>query len=276
MHQEMAQIMVTGRESLSRQSLAGSWLDTFQMLMGSRPHKPSFVIFETGQSGCMTLVKWFQARRTITFQENILSRKVQFPRLSVYQHIRQSEGEVYGFSTTVEQLRHVQGLADPNQFLQDLRRGGCRVIYVRRRGALRQAIAVLKTYNIHDQPDEKNHPSRLSHGSSHKLTINVDELLACLQYLDHQRIEANAILHDIPYLDLVYEDDLMDPNIYPQTAQKLSTFLEVPDIIPVGSTIKLVHHQLADIINNYAEVCEAIENSEYAYLLTDSRDLMTL
>ncbi|MGC1527418.1 MAG: hypothetical protein WA783_15330 [Phormidesmis sp.] len=229
----------------------------------------------------MTLVKWFQARRVITFQENILSQKVQFPRLSVYQHIRQSEGEVYGFSVTVEQLRHVQGLVDPNQFLQDLRRGGCRVIYLRRRGALRQAIAVLKTYNIHDQQDEKNHPSRPSHhrstnSSTNKLTINVSELLACLQYLDHQRLEASAILHDIPYLDLVYEDDLMDPNAYPQTAQKLSTFLEDLDIIPVGSPIKLVHHQLADIINNYAEVCEAIENSEYAYLLTDSRDLMTL
>ncbi len=272
--------MVTSEEPLFRSSAAGRWLDTFQRLTGSRPHKPSFVILEMGQSGCVNLTKWFKARRAITFQENILSQKVQFPRLSVYQHIRRSKSEVYGFSLTVEQLREIQGLADPNQFLQDLRRGGCRVVYLRRRNVLRQAIAILRAYSVCDQGKEKNHPhqspNKPPNKSPNKIIIDIDELFACLQYLDHQRVEASAILHDIPYLDLVYEDDLIDPNVYARTALKLSTFLAIPEIIPIGSTIKLVHRQLADIINNYTEVCEAIENSDYAYLLTDSQDLMTL
>jgi len=103
--------------------LVGSWLNTFVSVTGSRPHKPSFVVFDIGQSGCMLLAEWFRAHRKITFQEDILSQVVRFPRMSVYQHVRQSAGEIYGFNMTVEHLRQVQRMADPNQFMQDLVRG---------------------------------------------------------------------------------------------------------------------------------------------------------
>ncbi len=251
--------------------LAGSWLNTFQSVMGSRPHKASFVVFDIGQSGCMMLSKWFCAHESITFQEDILSRAVRFPRMSVYQHVRQAQREVYGFSVTVEQLRQVQRMADPNQFLQDLRRGGCRVIALNRRDALRHAIATLKTHSVNCRFDAAESNTR-----SNKVTVDVDELVACLKYLDNQRVEANAILHDISHLSLTYEDDLIDVNNHVATAERLSDFLEIPNIKPIGSSIKLVHQQLADIVTNYDEMHEGIEKSDYAYLLTDSRYLLTV
>ncbi len=255
--------------NLTSSSVAGSWLETFRSLTGTRPHKPSFAILDIGQSGCITLAKWFAAHKAISFQKDILSQAVRFPRLSVYRRIRQSAGEVYGFSLTVEQLRQVQRLADPNQFLHDLRRGGCRVIYLSRRDVLRHAIATLRAYSITCRFDGSEPPR------SNKLTVDVSELLACLKYLDYQRIEADAITHDIPRLDLIYEEDLMDPNSYRETAQKLSDFLEIPEIESVGSPLKLVHQKLTDIIENYDEVREGIEGSDYAYLLTNSRHLLT-
>lgn len=251
------------------QSVASSWIDTFQSLMGSRPHKPSFVVFEIGQSGCMTLSKWFRAHEKIAFQEDILSQTVRFPRLSVYRRVRQSAGEVYGFNVTVEQLRQVQRLADPNQFLQDLHRGGCRVIYLNRRDALRHAIATLKTYSINCRFDTAG-------PRQGKFTVDVSELIACLKYLDNQRVEADAILHEVPHLSLTYEDDLIDPNSYLDTADRLSAFLDIPGITPASSALKLVHQQLADIVTNYEELYEGIAASEYGYLLTESRHLMTV
>ena len=251
--------------------LAGSWLHTFQSVMGSKPHKASFVVFDIGQSGCMMLSKWFNAHESITFQEDILSRPVRFPRMSVYQHVRQSQRAVYGFNVTVEQLRQVQRMANPNQFLQDLRRGGCRVIALNRRDALRHAIATLKTYSINCRFDAVELNTR-----SNKVTVDVSELIACLKYLDNQRVEAGAILHDIPHLSLTYEDDLIDINNHLATAERLSSFLEISNIKPVGSAIKLVHQQLADIVTNYDEMCEGIERSDYAYLLTDSRYILTV
>ncbi|MGB3298259.1 MAG: hypothetical protein WBA76_08305 [Phormidesmis sp.] len=258
-------------KTISRQRVAGSWLDTFQSVMGSRPHKPSFVVFDIGQSGGMLLTHWFQAHRKITFQADILSQAVRFPRLSVYQHVRQSRGEVYGFSTTVEQLRQVQRMADPNQFLQDLRRGGCRVIALNRRDALRHAIATLKTYSINCRFDTADNSQR-----SGRFTVDVGELIDCLKYLDNQRIEASAILHEVPHLGLTYEDDLMDPNSHTATAERLCDFLEMPTIKPVGSSLKLVHQQLADIVDNYDELQAGLAASDYAYLLTSNRHLLTL
>ncbi len=88
--------------------------------MGSGVHKPSFAVLDLGQSGCITLAKWFRDRKDITFQEKILSRAVRFPRLSVHQRIRQSHSQVYGFSLSVEHLRQVQNIPNPNQFMHDL------------------------------------------------------------------------------------------------------------------------------------------------------------
>lgn len=259
---------------LSNRSIAGSWITTFQSIMGSKTHKPSFVVLDIGQSGCITLAKWFNAHKAIAFQEDILSEPVRFPRTCIYQRIRQSSSEVYGFHVSVEQLRQIQQIANPNQFLQDLHRGGCRVIFLNRRDALRHAIATLKAYSLHYRFDIASNKADTAPRS--RLKIDVAELLACLKYLDNQRLEARAMLHELPHLSLVYEDDLIDPNSHKNTARKLSTFLEIQNIQPTNIKLKLVRQQLSDIVENHSEVYEGIANSEYAYLLTDNRHIMTV
>ncbi|NJM97073.1 MAG: hypothetical protein HC800_07735 [Phormidesmis sp. RL_2_1] len=261
-----------GDETFLTQRIAGSWLSTFQAVTGSRAHKPSFVVFDIGQSGCSIMAEWFRSHEQITFHPDILSQAVRFPRLSVYQRVRQAPKAVYGFTVTVEQLRQVQRLADPHQFLEDLQRGGCRVIYLKRRDALRHAIATLKTYSTEAQ-FELNPVGAMPRSS--KFTVDVSELLDCLKYLDHQRLEAQAMLHGLGHLTLIYEEDLMDPNSHAYTAEKLSAFLEIEGINPVGHMFKLVHQKLTDIVANYDELTAGLQASDYAYLLTNNRYLLT-
>ena len=258
----------------SERRVASSWLSTVQSIMGSRPHKPSFAILDIGQSGCITLAEWFKAHQKVTFQEDILSQSVRFPRTTVYQRIRQSLGEVYGFNVSVEQLRQVQRLANPNQFLQDLHRGGCRIIFLNRKDMLRHAIATIKAYGLNCRFDMASSDTGMAPRSQFR--VDVAELIDCLKYMDNQRLEARAMLHNIPHLALTYEDDLINPNSHKRTANKLSTFLDIPSIRPTSSKLKLVHQQLTDIIENHDEVCEGIANSEYAYLLTDNRYILTV
>ncbi|EDX85149.1 hypothetical protein S7335_2848 [Synechococcus sp. PCC 7335] len=239
--------------------------------MGIGQHKPSFVVFELGQSGCTTLIRWFSDRKDIVFQENILGQQVRFPRLSVFQRVQQSHGEVYGFNLRVEHLQQVQAIPSPNQFLQDLHRGGCRVIYLQRRDLLRHAIATLKADDIqfHSSLNKTNafgSPSNWVH-SNRRVTIPVQALLDCLSYIEAQRVDAQAILHGIPHLSLTYEDDLIDPNVYPATAQRLSEFLEIRSLKLTGRLVKLVHQDIADLVANYDEVRQALESSENAHLL---------
>ena len=257
----------------SERRIAGSWFSTIQSIMGSRPHKPSFVILDIGQSGCITLSEWFKAHQQVTFQEDILSQSVRFPRTTIYQRIRQSTGNVYGFNVSVEQLRQIQRIANPNQFLQDLLRGGCRVVFLNRKDMLRHAIATLKAYSFSCRFDIASNEADTVPRS--QLSVDVTELIACLKYMDNQRLEAKAMLHGIPHLSLTYEEDLMNPNSHRRTADKLSTFLGISNIKPTSSKLKLVHQQLADIVKNYDEVYEGIASSDYAYLLTDNRYILT-
>ena len=261
------------------QGLADSWLATCRSLIGIGKHKPSFVVFELGQSGCTTLMRWFRDRKDIIFQENILSQRVRFPRMSVFRRVHQSHGEVYGFNLRIEHLRQVQTMPNPNQFLQDLHRGGCRVIFLQRRDILRHAIATLKVDNIQSSKslnvtDSSSSPPNHANRSK-RVAINTQALLNCLQYIETQRVDAQAILHDIPHLSLTYEDDLIDPNVYSTTAQRLSDFLEIVPLKPADNVVKLVHQDRADLVTNYDEVRQAIESSEYAYLLLDNQQLPT-
>ncbi len=47
--------------------IADSWLTTCRSLMGSGVHKPSFAVLDLGQSGCITLSKWFRDRQDIFY-----------------------------------------------------------------------------------------------------------------------------------------------------------------------------------------------------------------
>ncbi|MBE9063897.1 hypothetical protein [cf. Phormidesmis sp. LEGE 11477] len=263
-----------GKESLDT-GTADSWLATCRSLMGHGTHKPSFVVFELGQSGCMTLVKWFRDRKDIIFQEDILSQQVRFPRLSVFQRVQQSHGEVYGFNLRVEHLRQAQTMSNPNQFLQDLHRGGCRVIYLQRRDVLRHAIATLKADSVQSSYSPSNSPSKKPSSSSpssrayssRRIAIRTQALLGRLERIDTQRTDVQAILSGIPHLSLTYEDDLIDPNVYPTTAHRLSEFLEIVPLQPAGSPVKLVHQDIADLVTNYDELSQALKRSDYAYLL---------
>lgn len=259
------------KKKVLRSRLPGSWIQTVQHMTGSRPHKPSFMVLDIGQSGGMHLANWFYAHKEITFQENILAQPVRFPRLSVYQRVRQSNSKVYGFSATVEQLCQVQHISNPNQFLQDLVRGGCRIIYLNRKDALRHAIATLRAHSINYRFGTPETRSKFK-----PFIVDVSELIACLHYFDNQRVEAKAVLHDVAHMSLTYEEDLIDPNCYQATAQRLSSFLDVSKIEPVGNSVKLVHRQMEDIVANYDELKAGLENSDYGYLLSDNKYLLTV
>ncbi len=97
------------------------------------------------------------------------------------------------------------------------------MIYLQRQDALRHAIATLKANNV-QYPFEISEDlialeSNSKSVSSKRITVDAQELLDCLKYLDNQRIEAQAILHGISHIRLVYEDDLMNPNTMTKCAR---------------------------------------------------------
>ncbi|MEM9809168.1 MAG: hypothetical protein AAF959_28275, partial [Cyanobacteria bacterium P01_D01_bin.56] len=101
-------------------------------------------------------------------------------------------------------------------------------------------------------------------------SISPSELITTLKRLDEQRIAEAAIVAQVPHLPITYETDLIDPNVYNTTAQRLCHFLALKQRQRAQYPMKLVHQRISDLIDNYDEVRAALEKSDYVYVLTEA------
>ncbi|MFG6101644.1 hypothetical protein U2F10_05290 [Leptothoe sp. EHU-05/26/07-4] len=184
--------------------------------------------------------------------EPLLEQRHFFPLRHIQRHGLACPDYLFGFKLSAADLIKTHGMNEPSRFMAILYDQGYKVIHLRRRDLMRHGIAVLKA----QQP-----------GSRH---INPTALIATLKKLDEQRISEAAIVGQVPHLTITYETDLLDPNVHDTVAQRLCRFLSLQQRKRVQYSIKLVHQRLSDLIANYDEVHTALENSDYAYVLTEA------
>lgn len=143
-------------------------------------------------------------------------------------------------------------MSEPHRFMALLHEQGYKVIRLQRQDLMRHSIAILKA----QQPKNR--------------TIEPSALISTLKQLDEQRIAEAAIVAQVPHLTITYETDLIDPNIHNNTAQRLCHFLALKQRQRAQHPMKLVHQHISDLIDNYEEVHAALEQSDYAYVLTEA------
>ncbi|MEM9267301.1 MAG: hypothetical protein AAGA46_17425, partial [Cyanobacteria bacterium P01_F01_bin.13] len=159
---------------------------------------------------------------------------------------------LFGFKLSAMDLIVTHGMGEPHRFVELLYNQGYKLIYLRRRDLMRHAIALLKS----QRPNSRY--------------IDPQALLTILKQVDDQRIAEAAIIAQVPHLTITYETDLLDPNVHDTTAQQLCRFLSLRPKQQTHRSIKLVHQQISDLIANYDEVYATLENSDYAYVLTEA------
>jgi LPS sulfotransferase NodH len=241
---------------------------------GQQP-KTRFVVFGSNRSGSALLEKLLKGhllKQQLTQVDpgafpRLLAQPRRFPLWYVHFQAMQSQSHLYGFKLSSEDLLQVQRMDAPAEFMTTLHRQGYQILYLRRAHLLRHAIALLKAQ---DFPTEKrstegtNRPKRLKR---QPIYVSVPRLMETLAHLENQRIEEAAILAQVPYLELTYEVDLLDPNAYSATADKVAQFLHISIERFATPKLSLVHQQLDDLIVNHQEVYQALEKSEFAYVL---------
>ena len=240
-----------------------SWVtQQFQsFIIRQRPAMPShrFVLFGTEFSGgCLVVdllrrvadARYGSLPATWTL-EPLLERRHFFPLRHIQRHWLDCSDYLFGFKLSAVDLMITHGMSEPHRFMELLYEQGYKLIYLQRRDLMRHAIAILKARQ----------------NSRH---IDPQALIIILKQLDNQRIAEAAIIAQVPHLTLFYETDLLDPNVYSTTAQQLCRCLELKPKQQVQHPIKLVHQRISDLISNYDEVHAALENSDYAYALTEA------
>lgn len=217
-----------------------------------------FVLFGGQRCGKSILMGLLRQYGQVKCDRNLLSHGSFFPFWYLHRQALRSQAEVYGFQLSSHDLLVGQRLREPGQILQLLHHQGYRILHLHRQNIMRHAVALLKAQQSGDTPTLKRQP----------LHVDPDQLLAQLAQLEKQRLEEIAMLSAVPHLRITYETDLLNPNHHEQTAHRLSSFLGADWQPQTCLGLRLVHQHLADLIVNYDEVRQALEQSDYAYVLS--------
>ena len=225
-----------------------------------------FVIFGKGRSGSTLLVSLINSLEQVHCDNEILHDRVPFPRLYIDACAARSRSPVYGFKLLSYQLKGVQPIKKPQEFLLNLHQSGYQIIYLKRQNLLRHALS-----NIYAR-QKKFHYRVGQVEQEPNIQVSIDEVLQWMANSERLSEYESNLLQDIPCLSLTYEDDLLDRLSHQTTIDKISALLNIPSTPVKTNLAKSTPSQLSNLVTNYDELVEAVTASKYSHFL-QSADL---
>lgn len=249
---------------------AFSNLKSYGKYIFTRPSLPEkrFVIFGRGRSGSTLLVSLLNTHSQIHCDGEILHDWVSFPRLQIDVCASRCQRPVYGFKLLSYQIRDIQPIINSAQFLSDLHQNGYKIIYLRRRNLLTHAFS-----NINARKQKFHH--QLSEGEikNNKIYVNYQELIHWIEHSYQLEQYEHKMIQGLPYLSLVYEDDLLTPESQQKTANLIFNLLDIPAELVTTNFVKLMPFDLSNRIENYAELVTKLQQTPYRKFLEEEHQV---
>ncbi|MBE9126705.1 MULTISPECIES: Stf0 family sulfotransferase [unclassified Coleofasciculus] len=224
-----------------------------------------FVIFCQGRTGSTLLYSLLNSHPKIHCDDEILENRVLFPVLYVEGRCAKIKQPVYGFRVKIYQLINNQG-KNPEAFLFNLHKNGWKIIYLKRKNILRQAVSRMlanrkNQWHLTSQDKKNKTPS--------KAYIDCDELIKQIQdgemYLEKEKEVLDNL--NLPYITILYEDDLLKTEKHQETLNRIFDYLGLSSIPVKTQLVRTTSDQLSDFIENYEEVVKAVRQTNYAEFL---------
>lgn len=234
------------------QGRSGSTL--LESLLACHPKVVRATELLTGRYRKKNLLQYLDARSRFLHTE--LSRKKKSTLPPIYSRPNFCSKEVWGFKTKVYQLIDEQEV-EPREFLAELHRRGWKIIYLRRRNLLRQAVS---------------HFVRLHRGRPHKTNereeniafeIDFEALITQIEEKEYYLRLEKEILEDLPHLNLVYEDDLFSNDSHQRSLDKVFQFLDIPSVPVSTKMMKVTGTNLPEIVVNYNDIELKLNNTRH-------------
>lgn len=237
----------------------------------SRRHDVFFVIFGRGRSGSTLLVDLLNRVPDVYCDGELLHDRVLAPCLYVRCRESLAPGKAYGFKLLSYQLRDVQRISDGAAFIRELHNSGYRIIYLKRRNPLRQALSGL--YARHR--GQWNQRTPLAAAGETRMTVDVGELYRWL--LDGEQLTRyeESVLSGLDLLDLAYERDLQSPENHQRTIDRVTQYLGIRSAPVNTGFARMMGDDIAPFISNYDEVVRFIQGTMYRHYLPSPRDRST-
>jgi hypothetical protein len=230
---------------------------TFILRPKRRPRK-KFVIFTVGRTGSNLLVSLLDSHPGIKCHGELLFKRVLFPQLYLKCQERLSSQDIYGFKIIYYNFG-VQKVEDPLEILNELSSDGYKIISLKRRNVIRQTISHM--YALHRQTfHEKEGQAKKS---NNRMIIDLNFFQQELEYFLDHRSREEQLLKNFSYLQLYYEDDLLEKGRHQCTMDKIASYLGIPNARVTSDFGKTTPQELSNVIENYEEFKRYLEQTEY-------------
>lgn len=172
-----------------------------------------------------------------------LDRRAGRAARPVYGFKLKTGGQVYHLHTTLRNLQH----------------RGWRLIYLHRRDTLQQTFSWSVAQVSGRWQRRIGQPSR----ALEMVTLNVDEFMRNLGTCIADHVSLAAIMHDLPHLPLVYEDDLQCSDQWPATSERVCAWLGVAPLPLTSQVVKTWDRSYRKVVTNYDEIITAVARSSF-------------
>lgn len=227
--------------------------------------KNRFIILFYGRSGSGLLRTLLNCHPDVYCDVEIyLHRKSLFP-----QRYLQNRSKIYGrrYYGHKAKLHQLENQCSDTDKIREIYFTGVKIIYLRRKNVLRQAVSALiglqrdKWYDVGENKLQ-----------GQKFKISPEKLIKSMGHIETYSQKEMQLLEGLDCLKISYEDDLLYEETHQLTMDKVFDYLGLYSVPVKTPYIKTSPENLEDIIENYHEIVELVGNSEYAHFLKDNAD----
>lgn len=223
-----------------------------------------FLIYGQGRTGSELLCSLLDANPDIQCDTEIFFHHIFLPKLLIKGKCNSCPKKAYGFKVKIYQLLDIQK-KDPRQFLIDFLDDRGKIIYLKRQNLLRQGISLITAR----QRKQFHIKSKNQAVKKEKINIDCDLLLAQMRDREAYDDTDAKVLEGLPYIPIVYEDDLLKEENHQATVDKICEYLKITPTPVQTKFRKLTPENLSDLIANYDEVLQAVSSTKYAHFLEE-------
>lgn len=222
---------------------------------------PRFVIVTTGRTGSELLVSLLDSHPQIICDSEILSIPRAHPGRFVLRRssLARARRCAYGFKLVAEHAR-LQSPHDREGFLRGFAERGFRIIVLERRDLLQQVVSSVRGI------ETQHHHRQRDHQEFRPMRVDPVAVLCALAWFEDAVSFVRTALAGAPVLDLVYEDDLLDPECQQRTADRVCDYLGLPPARVQTDLVKIAPRSVADQLENFDEVAALLSQTRFAGL----------
>lgn len=180
-----------------------------------------------------------------------------------------SRSMAYGFKLKHWHMHAIQQRSNSREFVKELSEQGWKIIYISRQNLIRHALSLY--ISVKTGIFVTTNPSRSISGiTKYTYEIDVPELLRLVQTRTEETEIEMETLKGLPYLDIIYERDLLDSRHHQVACERIFSYLGLRNHQVNSNVKKILGASLQETIINYDELEAACRNGPFEKYLFDS------